>query len=174
MVEDHVENDLDTGRVQLADHGTELGHRVVRGGVAGMRGEEAHGVVAPVVGQATSGQRRFGEVRVHREQLDRGDTKGAQVVDDRRVRQPRVGAAMAGRDIRVALGEPLHVQLVEDCVGPGRARPVGGGAGAGRPVVDDHAARDEGRGVPPVRTHRVRVGLVEAGDRRMRDKTTGQ
>ncbi len=174
MVEDHVEDDLDAGRVKIMNHGSELGHWIVGGRVARMRGEEAHGVVAPVVDQAPVRQRRFGDVRVDRQQFDRGDTEGAQVVDDRRVCQPRVGAPLAGRDIRVGLGEPLYVQLVEDRVGPGCARPVGGRVGTGRPGVDDHASRDEGRGVASVRALRVRVGLVETGDRRMQDKTAGQ
>ncbi len=156
------------------DHGPELGHRIVRGRVARMRGEEAQGVVAPVVDQAPLRQRRFGEVRVDGQQLDGGDTEGTQVVDDRRVCQPRVGAPLAGRDIGVPVGEPLHVQLVEDRVGPGCARPVGGRVGTARPGVDDHASRDEGRGVAPVRAVRVRVGLVETRDRRMQDKTAGQ
>ncbi len=171
VVEHHIENDLDAGRVQGVGHRAELGDRVVRGRIAGMRGEETQGVVTPVVDQAPLGQHRFGDVRVHRQQFDRGDAEGAQMVDDRRVRQARVGAALRGWDARVRLGEALHVQLVDDRLGPGDAWPV---TGRDLPVVDHDALRDERRGVAPVRAGRVRVGLVETGDRGMGDKAAGQ
>jgi hypothetical protein len=52
VVVDHVEDDLDPGRVQRADHGLELLHLLAAaaaGGVGVVRGEETDGVVAPVV-----------------------------------------------------------------------------------------------------------------------------
>ncbi len=110
-------------------------------------------------------------MRVDREQFHRGDAERAQVVDDRRVGQARVGAAQRRRDVRMRPGEPLHVQFVDDRLGPGDGRALPGRAAA---AVDHHAHRDEGRGVVPVGAGRVRVGLLETVDRGMRDEGTGQ
>ena len=83
-----------------------------RGGVAVVRGEEADGVVAPVVRQALRDQERLGHVLVHREQLDGGDAQVGQVRDGGLVAQPGVGPLQLGRDVRVAHGEALDVDLV--------------------------------------------------------------
>ena len=78
VVEHDVEQHLEPGGVQGVDHGLELGDLPARvsgphcGGVAGVRGEVADGVVAPVVGQAAIREKGLGHALVHREQLDRG------------------------------------------------------------------------------------------------------
>ncbi len=106
-----------------------------------------------------------------RKQLHRGDAERPQVLDDRRVGQARIGAALYGRDVRVRPGEALHVQLVDDRLGPGNAWAFPGRAVA---AVDHHARRDEGHGIMSVGACRVRVGLVETADRGMRHKGAGQ
>ncbi len=87
------------------------------GTVLGVRGEEADGVVAPVVGQALVDQGRVvGEV-MDRHQLDRRDAKALEVLDDRGMGDRGVGAAAALRDVGMRLGEALDVGLVDDRVG---------------------------------------------------------
>jgi len=92
VVEDHVEDHLDAGAVQRLDHVAELvehRQRPRRGGVAGMRREERHRRVAPVVRQP--GRRVLRVELEHRHQLDGGDAQVDQVRD--LVDQPGVGAA---------------------------------------------------------------------------------
>ena len=106
-------------------------------GVLGVRGEEAEGVVAPVVAQALVEQRAVLDELVHRHQLDRGDAEPGQVVDDRRVREAGVRAALLLRDVRVQLGQALDVGLVDDRLVVGDVE-----AAVALPVeerVDDHA-----------------------------------
>ena len=120
VVVDHVEDHLDAGLVQRADHRLELLHLPARGGAAAVLGvgrEEADGVVAPVVGQALLDQRGVVDELVHRHQLDRGDAERLQVLDDRRVGEGGVGAAHLLGDVRVRLGEALDVRLVDDGLG---------------------------------------------------------
>ena len=88
-----------------------------------MRGEEADGVVAPVVGQAARGQIPGGDELVDRQQLDRGHPEAGQVLDHRRARQPRVRSPQLRRHVTAGLGEPLDVQLVDDRVAVGCAGP---------------------------------------------------
>ena len=122
VVEHHVEDHFQAGLVQRVDHGLELGHLPAlaagphRGGVAVVGGEEADGVVAPVVRQALRDQERLGHVLVYREQLDGGDAQVAQVGDSGIVAQAGVGAAQLGRDVGVAHGEALDVDFVDDRV----------------------------------------------------------
>ena len=157
--------------MQRLDHVPELGH-LPAGGAAGrrrvglVRCEVPDRVVAPVVGQPAVGQEPLGDVLVHREQLDRGDPEVAQVAGHGLVPEPGVGAAQLGRHVRVALGEALRVQLVDDGVGVGMAR-----LGVARPVVallgDDQGpgdvrgrvgARGPGRVGRVVPEQRVAVG----------------
>ena len=84
VVVDHVENHLDAGRVQVADHRLELAHRVERRGrrgVAVLGGEEAQRVVAPVVHQPAVDQVPVVDVLVDRQQLDGRDAQALQVVE---------------------------------------------------------------------------------------------
>ena len=96
VVVDHVEDHLDARLVERPHHGLELGDRAAgmpAGRVLVVRGEEAEGVVAPVVSQPEVEQPVVVQELVHRHQLDRGDVERLEVVDDRRVGQPGVGAA---------------------------------------------------------------------------------
>ena len=125
VVVDHVEDDLDAGRVQGLDHRLELGHLLpaaAGGGVGVVRGEEADGVVAPVVRQAALDQVRVLDELVHRHELDRGDPEPFEIVDDGRVADGGVGAADLLRHARVRLGEALDVRLVDDGVVVGQIR----------------------------------------------------
>ena len=79
-----------------------------------------------------------------------------QVVDGRRMGETGVRAAQLRRDVRVLLGEPAHVQLVDHRVVPRDVRPVVVAPREG--VVDDHRARHVRRrvgvrcpGTPPGR-----------------------
>ena len=86
VVVDHVEPDLDPGRVHRPHQVAELVERVA-GGVGLVGGEEVEGHVAPVVAL----------VRVellHREQLDHGDAEVLEVGNLRH--QPGEGAALPG------------------------------------------------------------------------------
>jgi hypothetical protein len=121
-----------------------------------VRGEVADRVVAPVVGQAAVDQEPLGDVLVHRQQLDRGDAEVAQVAGRGLVPEPGVAAAQLRRHVRVALGEPLDVHLVDDGIGVGASRrrvalPVVG------PLGDvDHQRPGDVRGrVDPRRPGRV-------------------
>ena len=118
------------GRVQRLHHRLELLHllpALAGGGVGVVRREEADGVVAPVVAQALVEQRAVVDELVHRHQLDRGDAEPGQVVDDRGVGEPGVGAALLLGHLGVQLGQALDVRLVDDAA---RCR---GSRGAGRP-----------------------------------------
>ena len=123
VVEHHVQQDLQSRGVQRGDHGLELGHLTAGaagpdgGRVAGMRGEEADGVVAPVVGEPPLDQERLGQVLVHRQQLDRGHPEVDQVGQRGLVAQPRVGAAQLLRHAGMAHSGILDVHLVDDGVG---------------------------------------------------------
>ena len=80
VVEDHVQDHLDTGPVEFLDHGAELvqrAERVTGGGVGGVRGEERHRAVTPIVDQA---RRRVLRVEhLHRHQLHRSDSQRPQI-----------------------------------------------------------------------------------------------
>ena len=142
--------------MQGPDHGLELLHLLAAAaarGVAVVRGEEADGVVAPVVVQALVVQVAVGDELVHRHQLDRGDAQPLQVRDDRRVGQAQVGPALLLGHDRMLLGQPADVRLVDDgLVVRGPRRPVQA------PVevrVDHHRARHVRRGVGVVAPVRV-------------------
>ena len=63
--------------------------------------------------------------RVDGQQLDRGDAKRLDVVDDLLRRQSCVGAPKLLGDLRMQLGEALHVRLVDDRVLPRDGSPAG-------------------------------------------------
>ena len=117
VVVDDVEDDLDAGLVQRADHRLELRDLLAAlpgGGVVVVRGEEADRVVAPVVPQSPLDQVSVVDELVHGQQLHRGHAELDQVVDRGRMGQPGVRAALGLRDVRVAGGEALDVDLVDD------------------------------------------------------------
>ena len=139
VVVDDVEDDLDAGGVHRLDHRLELLDllALLARGVVGVRGEEAEGVVAPVVAQALVEQRRVLDELVHRHQLDRGDAELGEVGGDRRVGEPGVGPALLLGDVGVQLGEALDVRLVDEGLVVGDRQPA-----VALPVeerVDDHA-----------------------------------
>jgi hypothetical protein len=84
VVEDHVEDDLEPGGVELVDHGGELGDltTVVAGGIAAMGGEPGQRRVTPVVRQPLALEERLRDVVSDRHELDRGDTEFPEMVDD--------------------------------------------------------------------------------------------
>ena len=130
VVEHHVEHHFQAGPVQRVHHRLELGDLTAGppgpdgGRVAVVRGEVADRVVAPVVRQAPPEQERLGHVLVHGQQLDGGDAQVEQVRDGGLVGQAGVGPAQLRGNVRVAHGEALDVDLVED-------RVRGSGAGSG-------------------------------------------
>ena len=163
VVVDDVEDHLDAGRVQRPDHRLELLHLLAEltgRGVLGLRGEEAEGVVAPVVAQALVEQGAVLDELVHRHQLDRGHPEPGQVVDHRRVRETGVRPALVLRYVGMQLGEPLDVGLVDQRLGVRRVGPA-----VALPVeerVDDDAE------------HHVRPGVVVVAasrGRRSRSRT---
>ncbi len=96
MVVDHVEDHLDPGRVQGADHHLELLHRMPR--LLGVRvpkfgREVGEGVVAPVVPKALFDQMRVVDEVVDGQQLHGGDAELLQVGDVLRMGEAGVGAA---------------------------------------------------------------------------------
>ena len=125
VVVDDVEDDLDARGVQLAHHALELLHllaAVAARGVGVVRREEADGVVAPVVAEALVDQVLVVHELVCGHELERGDPELAQVLDDRGVRDGRVGAANLLRNVGVRHREALHVGLVDDARAVGGAR----------------------------------------------------
>ena len=87
VVEHHVENDFQTGRMQRTHHRTELGDDrlpVAARRIARLRGKETEGVVAPVVASAIAGQMFFVEEIMHRQQVDGGNSQAPEMVEHRR------------------------------------------------------------------------------------------
>ena len=82
-----------------------------------MWGEVADRVVAPVVRQSLGLERRIVRELLDRHELDRGDAELRQVLDNRRVRHARVGAAQFLWDVRVTHRHALDVGLVDDRLG---------------------------------------------------------
>ena len=122
VVEHHVEDHFQAGPVQRVHHRLELGDLAAGlagpdgGGVPVVRGEEADRVVAPVVRQPPRDQERLGHVLVHGQQLDGGDAEVTQVRDGGFVAQAGVGPAQRRGNVRMAHGEALDVDLVQDRV----------------------------------------------------------
>lgn len=156
VVVDDVEDDLDAGGVQGGDHVLELADLLAPGaggGVAGVRGEVADGVVAPVVAQSASQQVVLVGELMDGQQFDGGDAERGEVVEGGGVGESGVGAAQCGRDAGVAPGEAADVKFVDDGVGPGGfgAAVVGPGVGPrGFAVVGDDALGDVRGGVAVV------------------------
>jgi hypothetical protein len=125
VVVDHVQDHLDPLRVQPPHHLLELPHllAVVAGvRVPPVRREVVDGVVAPVVGQPPLFQEEVVRELVDGEELDGRYAQRLEVLDDGRVRHPRVLAAQLRRHVGVQPGEPLDVRLVDDRLVPGDAR----------------------------------------------------
>ena len=116
VVEHHVQDYLDPGRVQLPYHVLELGDLPAGFGcsaVAALRGEQANRVVGPVVDRGRGVRLRTGGVLVrlvHGQQFDRGDAERAQVGDP--FAHAEEGARMRAASARVG-GKAAHVHLVD-------------------------------------------------------------
>ncbi len=127
VVVDHVEDDFETGRVQRLHHGLELVDLLAagaEGGVGVVRGEEADGVVAPVVGQAAVLEHAVVHELVHRHEFHRGHAERGEVLQHGGVRESGVAAAQPFGDVRVGAGEAADMGLVDHRVRvrrPGRA-----------------------------------------------------
>jgi hypothetical protein len=88
VVVHHVDEDLDTGRVQRFHHRFEFVYLPIlfsSGGIAVVRSEVADGVKTPVVRQAPADQPVLVHELVNRHKLDRGDAEALQVADHGRV-----------------------------------------------------------------------------------------
>jgi hypothetical protein len=123
VVVDHVENHLEPGSMQVADHGLELGDLfagVAAAGVRAVRGVEGQRVVTPVVDQPTSGDGRLGAELMHRKQLDGGDPEPGQLLDHGRMGESRVRPAQLGWHLGMPHREPAYMGLVDDRLGPRR------------------------------------------------------
>lgn len=127
VVVHHVEDHLDTRRVQRGNHGAELGDLGARrAGVTGMRGEVARGRVAPVVTHPACVQGGFVAEGMHRKQLNGGDAEVEKVPHRRGMGQPEERTAQSRGYRGMGCGEGSDVQFVEDCLPPGHC---GGGSG---------------------------------------------
>ena len=117
VVVDDVEDDLEALSVQELDHPLELVEgalRILRRGIRPMRCEEAHGVVAPVVGQAALDQGWLARERVHGEELDRGHPQPLEMGDGVGMGHSGIRPAQRLRDAGTLLGEVDDVGLVDD------------------------------------------------------------
>ncbi len=77
VVEDDIEEHLETRLVQSPDHRLELADLLASPsrGVGGMRGDPANGVVPEVVGEPELVEMVLGDEMLHRHQLDGGDAE---------------------------------------------------------------------------------------------------
>ena len=143
VVVDDVQDHLDAGGVQRADHRLELrdlGAGWPAAQVALLRREEGERAVAPVVPQRPILEEAVVGELVNGQKLDRGDPQLLEVADGRGMGQAGVAAAQRLRHLAVQLGEAAHVRLVDDRLAPRRlGRPVVAPVEA---IVDDHALRD--------------------------------
>ena len=126
VVEHHVEDHLDPGAVQLAHHRPELvAHARRIGRIARFRREIADARIPPVIAQAEPLQAFLVGACVHGQQRDGIDPQRAQVADEGRMRQPRIGAAQGRRHVRMQAGGTLDVDFVQrEVFGRVMRRPV--------------------------------------------------
>ncbi len=107
--------------MQRLHHRLEFAFRARGGRVVLMRGEVPDRVVAPEVAQTLLDEMPVLHEVVHRHQLHRRNAETFQIVDDRRGRESRIGAAILRRHIGMLHREAAHVHLVDDRVVPRRA-----------------------------------------------------
>ncbi len=170
VVVDDVQDDLDPGLVQRPDRRLELQHllaAVAPGGVRVVRGEEADGVVAPVVAQAHVGQPVVLHELVYGHQLQGRDPELGQMVDERRMGERRVRAPQLLREPRVTHAQALDVGLVDHrVVVLGTRRPVVGPVEVGVDHHRRHGVRRRVQVVAAVRSAEVvAVHLLAPADR---------
>ena len=77
-----------------------------------MRGEEADGVVSPVVAQTFFLQEAVVDELVDGHEFDSRDAQFLQVFDYGRVGQSRIGSANVRRHVHVEVGHATHVGFV--------------------------------------------------------------
>ena len=117
VVINHVEDDLDAGLVEGANHGLELGDHLARllgKGIVMVRGEKTEGVIAPVVAQPQVAQAIVLQELVDGHELDGGNAKLFEVVNDGRVGHAGIRAAELFRHVRMSHGHALDVGFVDD------------------------------------------------------------
>src|SRR6202035_2245388 len=126
--------------------------------VPALRSEVTDRVVSPVVDEVAFHQLRGIEQVVHRHQFHRGDTDTLEVLYRSRVRQTGVRATERLGDVRVAAGETLDVELVDDRVRPGSVRPAV--VAPRKRLVDNDASRHRGCRVEGADSHVVAAEAV--------------
>ncbi len=125
MIEDHVEDHLDSRGVQRPHHRLELDHGIVHRVL--VRGRKpCDGIVAPIVAELALEQELFADEGLTGQQFHGRYAERFQVLDHRSDRQPEVGSAPLLRHRRMQTGESLHVQLIDHGIAPRNGR---------RPVV---------------------------------------
>ena len=162
VVVDDVQDHLEARRVHRPDHHLELLNVVLRDAratVVGLRGQEAQRVVAPVVLQPFLDQVAIVQVIMHRQELDGRHAQVGQVLDGRLGSQPGIAAAHLFGHLRIFLGEPLHVQLINHGLVPGSARRTIVAPGERR--IDDRGQRGI-RGTVAVVEREVGLRVVKA------------
>src|SRR5438445_7392686 len=127
-----------------------------------MGSEVADRVVAPVVAEATTEQRRFADELMNRHELHGGDAEGLEVLYGRGVSETGVRSANLGRHAWMPHGEAAYMQFVDDSVGPCRVRTAMVLA-PGEVVVHDDGLGDVGRRVAMI-LHGVITSGREAED----------
>ena len=146
VIVDHVEDHLDAGVVEGADH---IAQPLLstRPQIAVRRGEEAQRIVSPIVPQALGEQVVVVREPVDREKFDRRDPERLHIADNLLVAEALEGAAQGLGNGRVKLREAAHVRFVDD-----RARPWDGAAKRRRSSpfrarIDDDTFRHRGGAV---------------------------
>ncbi len=160
MVIDHVENHLDARPVEILHHLLELADlllRIAGGGIFRMGGEEAEGVVTPIIAQLLVDQIAVVDEKLDRQQLDGGDRQILEIGDRRLRAQGAIGPPIPLRKQFPFLGKAAHMRLVDHDVPHPPLRllhplPV-------EIIVDHHRLGQEGSAIPSVRVE-IGVGVV--------------
>ena len=118
VVVDHVQQNLDPGAVQGLHRPFELIQRAV----ARFGREKPHGVIAPMVVQSLGHQKPVVEKRIDRQQLHRRHPQRFQMLDQRRMPQPGIGAAQLLGNAGMQLGQRFDMRLIDHRLGQGGQR----------------------------------------------------
>jgi hypothetical protein len=137
VVVDHVQQQLEAGIVQRARQQPELA-QVGAGEKTVVRRKKTDRVVAPVIAEPHLDQAPLVDVRVHRQQLERGRAQIGQIRHHGRLGQAAKTAAQRLRHLRVAARVAAGVQFVDHAAPPRPARP---GLRHAAGVVHHHALR---------------------------------
>ena len=107
------------------------------------RGEEADGVVAPIVGEPLFLKEPVVDEGLHRQQLDRGHPELDQMVDHDGMGEPGEGSPRRISIPGMTHRHALDMRLVDDRIGPSRGRarlaPPGERVALARGRLDDRA-----------------------------------